>query len=81
MPQDSRSLSTLVGKLTDEETPPRATPLDEFDALRILTRLHRFLLYGYQVKTPNDFLSRLDAERDVLRLRGNIHNDLFGFRV
>jgi hypothetical protein len=72
---------SLIGSLTDESTPARTVPLDDFDALRILTRLHRFLLYAYQVETPNDLVARLDAERDVLRLRGNLHQQIFGFRV
>lgn len=81
--QAPRSLSkgSLVGPLTDESTSPRDVPLDGFDALRILTRLHRFLLYAYQVQNPNDLVARLDAERDVLRLRGNLHQQIFGFRV
>jgi hypothetical protein len=81
--QASGSLSkgSLVGPLTDESTPKRAVPLDGFDALRILTRLHRFLLYGYQVTTPRDLVARLDAERTALRLRGDLHREIFGFRV
>jgi len=83
MPQAGGSLSnaSLIGSLTDESTPKRGVPLDGYDALRILTRLHRFLLYAYQVETPNDLVARLDAERDVLRLRGNLHQQIFGFRV
>jgi hypothetical protein len=77
----SLSKGSLVGPLTDESAPTRAVPLDGFDALRILTRLHRFLLYGYTVHGPHDLVARLDAERDVLRLRGDLHREIFGFRV
>jgi hypothetical protein len=80
MSQAPRSVS-LLGQLTNEETPPRSAPLDEFDALRVLTRLYRFLLYGYTVHGPHDLVDRLDAERTVLRLRGNLHEKMFGFRV
>jgi hypothetical protein len=72
---------SLVGLLTDESAPKRIVPLDGFDALRILTRLQRYLLYAYPVRGAHDFVARLDAERDVLRLRGDIQNDVFGFRV
>ena len=83
MPQAPRSLSnaSLIGPLTDESTPKRTVPLDGFDGLRILTRLYRFLLYAYQIETPKDLVARLDAERDVMRLRAQWNRELFGWDV
>jgi hypothetical protein len=81
--QAHRSLSngSLVGPLTDESTPARATPLDAYDGVRILTRVHRSLLYGYSVEDPRGFVARLDAERDLLRLRSQLNRTIFGFEV
>jgi hypothetical protein len=83
MPQAGGSLSnaSLIGSLTDESTPKRSVPLDGYDALRILTRLYRFLLYGYQIENAKDLVARLDAERDVMRLRSRLNRELFGWDV
>lgn len=78
-PRSLSPIGSLVGLLTDESTPPRAVPLDTFDAVRILTRVYRWLLYGYSVNDPHDVIARLDAERDLLRLRGQFHHEMFGF--
>ena len=77
----SLSKGSIVGPLTDETTPARVRPLDAYDGVRVLTQIQRFLLYAFVVQTPQDLVARLDAERDVLRLRGNLHQQIFGFRV
>ncbi|MGC2815393.1 MAG: hypothetical protein WA207_08300 [Candidatus Acidiferrum sp.] len=72
---------TLIGLLTDETAPARTMPLAIYDAVRILTRINRWLLYGYVIRDEFDLLARLDAERSVLRLRSEMNREIFGFDV
>ena len=69
--------ASLVAQLTDAATPIRFSPLTKTDATVILSHVYTRLLFAPCVD-PGDLLARLDAERDLLRLRSQIHNEVFG---
>jgi hypothetical protein len=68
---------SLVAQLTDAATPLRSLPLTKREATVILSHVYTRLLFAPCVD-PGDLLARLDAERDLLRLRSQIHNEVFG---
>jgi hypothetical protein len=71
--------TSLIAKLTNTAS-TRPWPLTDRDAILILTRVYTRLLYTTS-EDPMDFVSRLDAERDLLRLRSELHVKVFGTRV
>jgi hypothetical protein len=71
---------SLLARLTDRDG-LRPENLKPREGIAVLTRLYRALLYAYWVKDANDFVARLDAERDVLRLRKELYKETFGLEA
>jgi len=75
----SLSKGSLVGPLTDESTPRRIIPLDGFDALRVLSRVYRYVAHGYVARDVHDLHARCDAETVLTGLRNELQKELFGW--
>ncbi|HMD10075.1 MAG TPA: hypothetical protein VKH63_21255 [Candidatus Acidoferrum sp.] len=71
---------SLIAQLTDTGTPARSAPLTKRDATVILSHIYTRLLYA-AYEDPQDALAKLSAEQTLLRLRAEIHKDVFGIEV
>lgn len=71
---------SLVAQLTDAGTPVRSGPLTKREATVILSHVYTRLLYA-ACENPQDALAKLAAEQTLLRLRAEIHKDVFGIEV
>jgi hypothetical protein len=66
---------SLTARLTDQST-PRVEDLNPRQGIAVLARIYRRLLYSYRPADASDFFTRLDTERDILRLRKELSDGL-----
>ena len=66
---------SLVARLTDQSA-PRVENLGPRQGIAVLARIYRSLLYSYRPADADDFITRLETERDILRLRRELSNGL-----
>jgi hypothetical protein len=71
---------SLIAALTNAETPARTLPLTAREAIVLLSHVYTRMLYTASID-PGDALARLAAEADLLRLRKEIHLQVFGIEI
>jgi len=72
--------ASLLGRLTNAGTPPCSIPLSPKDGIVILSRIYATMIYS-ACGDAHDAVAKLQAEADLLRLRREIHKQVFGVEL